>query len=100
MKRWRAQVSIRSLMLSMVIVGLSVGWFIDHSSQSRATRLQASELRRMERQFGRVTNALMRLQEVLSREGIELDYDLDRVRFSLETPASNKTKKRTINLFG
>ena len=68
MKCWRPQFSIRSLMLLMVIVGLSVGWFVDHSVQSREGRLQASELRRMEGQFGRLTNVFERFQEVLSRE--------------------------------
>ena len=101
MKWWRPQFSIQSLMLLMVIVGLSVGWFVDHSEQSREVRFQASELRRMEGQFGRLTNVLERFQEVVSRDGIEFDYDLDRIRFSLKAPhESRNTKKRIINISG
>ena len=97
MKHWRPQFSIRSLRLLMVIVGLSVGWFIDHRTQSREIRLQASDLRRMEGRFDRVTNVLERFKEVLSRRRIEFNYDLHRIRFSLE---SNDANKRITNLSG
>lgn len=101
MKCWRPQFSIQSLMLLMVIVGLSVGWCVDHSVQSREGRLQASEFRRMERQFGRLTNVFERFQEVLSRDGIEFDYDLNLIRFSLKAPYENSdTKKRIFNVSG
>ena len=101
MKWWRPQFSIQSLMLLMVIAGLSVGWFVDHSVHSRDRRLQASELRRVEGQLGRLTNVFERFQEVLSDDGIEFDYDLDHIRFLLEAPYENSdTKRRIINVSG
>ncbi len=88
-------------MLLMVIVGLTVGWFIDHRTQSRDVRLQASELRSMESRFDRVTHVLERFKEVLSADGIEFEYDLDLIRFSLEsTDESNDYKKRITNVSG
>jgi hypothetical protein len=98
--RWRPRFSISTLLLLMVIVGLSIGWSIDHNSLSSDIRSQTSEMRRRQSRFNGLTKVLGQLQAVLSRESIDFDYDLDRRRFSLKLPRENDaSKKRITNLY-
>lgn len=84
--KWRLQFSIKSLMFCLVLIGMALGWWIDH-------RRAAVRILELEGQVQRATHILDGTQETLGSSWyIDYSYSLSNGNATIQERDGTKTR--------